>query len=106
MIAALGSQFHPEYGPVLRAALFALDRHRARIVTGAGPAPGTSPGIPRYPPRTGPNGGEPACVPRLLRDGEKLMPRWPTQIPCCGNWTFSNPDCGTSHLLIAALLIC
>jgi hypothetical protein len=30
LIAALGSQFHPGYGPVFRAALFALHRHRAR----------------------------------------------------------------------------
>jgi hypothetical protein len=54
MIAALGSQFHPEYSPVLRAALFALGRHRARNVTGAGPAPGTRPGIRRAPARTEP----------------------------------------------------
>ena len=45
LISALGSQFHPEYGPVLRAALFALDQHRARNVTEAGPARGTRPGI-------------------------------------------------------------
>jgi hypothetical protein len=30
----LGSQFHPDYGPVLRAVLFAVDRHRARVTTG------------------------------------------------------------------------
>jgi hypothetical protein len=29
LIEALGSDFHPEYGPVLRAALFAVDRDRA-----------------------------------------------------------------------------
>ncbi len=29
LIEALGSGFHPEYGPVLRAALFAVDRDRA-----------------------------------------------------------------------------
>ena len=28
LTAALGSQFHPDYGPVLRAMLFALDRTR------------------------------------------------------------------------------
>ena len=28
LIDALGSQFHPDYGPVLRATLFALDRAR------------------------------------------------------------------------------
>ncbi|MGA2830398.1 MAG: hypothetical protein ABSF03_30300 [Streptosporangiaceae bacterium] len=28
LIDALGSQFHPEYGPVLRATLFAHDRAR------------------------------------------------------------------------------
>jgi hypothetical protein len=40
LIAALGSQFHPGYGP-RSAALFALDRHRARPITGAWPARGT-----------------------------------------------------------------
>jgi hypothetical protein len=44
LTAALGSQFHPDYGPVLRAVLFAADRHRARNITGvingqAGAAP-------------------------------------------------------------------
>ncbi len=34
MVAAVGRQFHPDYGPVLRAVLFAVDRHRAREVTG------------------------------------------------------------------------
>jgi hypothetical protein len=34
LIAALGGQFHPDYGPVLRAVLFTVDRHRARITTG------------------------------------------------------------------------
>ena len=34
LIAALGSQFNQEYGEVLRAALFAVDRHRAREITG------------------------------------------------------------------------
>ncbi len=34
MVAAVGRQFHPDYGVVLRAVLFAVDRHRAREVTG------------------------------------------------------------------------
>jgi len=34
LIAELGGQFHPDYGPVLRAVLFAADRHRAKITTG------------------------------------------------------------------------
>ncbi len=34
LIAALGRQFHPDYGPVLRAVLFAADRHQARQITG------------------------------------------------------------------------
>jgi hypothetical protein len=34
LVAALGGQFHRDYGPVLRAVLFAADRHRAREVTG------------------------------------------------------------------------
>lgn len=34
LIAAIGGQFHRDYGIVLRAVLFALDRHRAREVTG------------------------------------------------------------------------
>ncbi len=48
MIAALGSQFHPEYGPVLRATLFALERHRTSTSTstGADPVPGTRPAPP------------------------------------------------------------
>ena len=33
VIEALGSDFHPEYGPVLRAALFAVDRDRAGSTT-------------------------------------------------------------------------
>ena len=28
LVEALGPEFHPEYGPVLRAALFAIDRNR------------------------------------------------------------------------------
>jgi hypothetical protein len=34
LVAVGGRQFHPDYGVVLRAALFAVDRHRAREVTG------------------------------------------------------------------------
>jgi hypothetical protein len=34
LVAALGGQFHRDYGPVLRAVLFAADRHQARTVTG------------------------------------------------------------------------
>jgi hypothetical protein len=34
LVVALGGQFHRDYGPVLRAVLFAADRHRARSVTG------------------------------------------------------------------------
>jgi hypothetical protein len=29
LVAALGGQFRPDYGPVLRGALFAIDRDRA-----------------------------------------------------------------------------
>ena len=29
LVTALGGQFHPDYGPVLRAMLFAADRRRA-----------------------------------------------------------------------------
>jgi len=39
LVAALGAGFHRDYGPVLRALLFAADRHRARAVTGI---PGTA----------------------------------------------------------------
>jgi hypothetical protein len=35
LVAALGAQFHRNYGPVLRPLLFAADRHRAREITGA-----------------------------------------------------------------------
>ena len=60
MIAALGSQFHPEYGPVLRATLFALERHRTSTSTstGADPVPGTRPAPP--PPAESP--GQPPPV--------------------------------------------
>jgi len=34
LVAAIGHQFHPDYGPVLRAVLFAADRHAARAITG------------------------------------------------------------------------
>jgi hypothetical protein len=34
LVAALGGQFHRDYGPVLRAMLFAVDRHHARNITG------------------------------------------------------------------------
>ncbi len=34
LIAAIGGQFHQDYGAVLRAVLFAVDRHRAREITG------------------------------------------------------------------------
>ena len=34
LLAAIGHQFHRDYGVALRAVLFAVDRHRARRVTG------------------------------------------------------------------------
>ena len=34
LLAAIGHQFHRDYGVMLRAVLFAVDRHRARQVTG------------------------------------------------------------------------
>jgi hypothetical protein len=34
LAAELGGQFHQDYGPVLRAVLFAADRHQARHITG------------------------------------------------------------------------
>lgn len=34
LVSAVGRQFHPDYDVVLRAVLFAVDRHRAREVTG------------------------------------------------------------------------
>jgi hypothetical protein len=34
LVAAIGHQFHPDYGVVLRAVLFAVDRHQARSITG------------------------------------------------------------------------
>ena len=34
LVAAVGRQFHRDYSVVLRAVLFAVDRHRAHEVTG------------------------------------------------------------------------
>jgi hypothetical protein len=34
LVADLGGQFHPGYGPVLRAVLFTFDSHGAKITTG------------------------------------------------------------------------
>ncbi len=34
LVAAVGCEFHRDYGVVLSAVLFAVDRHRAREVTG------------------------------------------------------------------------
>jgi hypothetical protein len=42
LIAAIGQQFHRDYGVVLRAVLFAVDRHRAHQVIGI-------PGMERQP---------------------------------------------------------
>ncbi|MDQ2814295.1 MAG: hypothetical protein M3Z75_21110 [Actinomycetota bacterium] len=39
MLTALGRYFHHDYGPVLRAVLFAADRHRAHQITAAPPGP-------------------------------------------------------------------
>ena len=33
LLAAIGHQFHHDYAAVLRAVLFAVDRHRARQIT-------------------------------------------------------------------------
>lgn len=33
-IAVIGSQFHPDYGTVLRGILFAIDSHGAKITAG------------------------------------------------------------------------
>ena len=35
LVVAIGHQFHPDYGVVLSALLFAADRRQARQVTGA-----------------------------------------------------------------------
>ncbi|MFY9933073.1 MAG: hypothetical protein WAK82_34220 [Streptosporangiaceae bacterium] len=34
LLAAIGHQFHRDYGVVLRAVLFTVDRHRAHQITG------------------------------------------------------------------------
>ncbi len=34
LLADLGGQFRQDYGPVLRAVLFAADRHQAQVITG------------------------------------------------------------------------
>jgi len=39
LLADLGGQFHRDYAPVLRAVLFAADRHRAQVITGIPVAP-------------------------------------------------------------------
>jgi hypothetical protein len=36
LVAAIGHRFHRDYAPVLRAVLFAVDRHRAHQVTSPG----------------------------------------------------------------------
>ena len=43
LVAAIGHQFHPDYGRVLRAMLFAADRHNARGITGITIEPGRAP---------------------------------------------------------------
>jgi hypothetical protein len=42
LLSAVGRRFHRDYGVVLRAVLFAVDRHRARQITGI-------PGMERQP---------------------------------------------------------
>ena len=37
LVAAVGHAFHPDWAAVLRGVLFALDRHRARTITGVVP---------------------------------------------------------------------
>jgi hypothetical protein len=37
LITAVGHQFHRDYGAVLRAVLFAVDKHQARQITGVTP---------------------------------------------------------------------
>jgi hypothetical protein len=34
LVAAIGHQYHRDYGPVLRAVLFTVDSHGAKITTG------------------------------------------------------------------------
>lgn len=41
LVAAIGHRFHPDYGPVLRAVLFGVDRHNARQVTGVAGSTGS-----------------------------------------------------------------
>jgi hypothetical protein len=46
LAAAIGHRFHRDYGPVLRAVLFAVDRHNARQVTGTAGNAGSGRGQP------------------------------------------------------------
>jgi hypothetical protein len=46
LTAAVGHCFHQDYGVVLRAVLFAVDRHRARQVMEAAGNAGSDPGQP------------------------------------------------------------
>jgi hypothetical protein len=39
LVATVGHEFHRDYGVVLRAVLFAVDRHRAHEVTGTSKQP-------------------------------------------------------------------
>jgi hypothetical protein len=41
LVAAIGHRFHRDYGPVLRAVLFAVDRHNARQITGVAGSAGS-----------------------------------------------------------------
>jgi hypothetical protein len=41
LVAAIGYRFHRDYGPVLRAVLFGVDRHNARQVTGVAGSDGS-----------------------------------------------------------------
>ena len=34
LVADVGARFHKDYGPVLRAVLFAFDSHEAKVATG------------------------------------------------------------------------
>jgi hypothetical protein len=34
LVTVIGHRYHRDYGPVLRAVLFTVDRHRARQITG------------------------------------------------------------------------
>jgi hypothetical protein len=44
LVAALGAQFHPDYGPVLRGMLFPIDRDRATGPTDPATPPDPCPG--------------------------------------------------------------